>query len=74
MLAAPVPPESIHLNHLIGLSEEPGGVRLQFERGDEVLTGIVVGASGPSLSPSPVFFHAHCDESFFDETRKNKTG
>ena len=47
MLATAVPSESIHLNHrLIGLSEEPGGVRLQFEREDEVLTGIVVGADG----------------------------
>src|SRR5215469_3108268 len=47
MLAAAVPSESIHLNHrLIGLSEEPGGVRLQFEREDEILTGIVVGADG----------------------------
>jgi salicylate hydroxylase len=47
LLAAAVPSESIQLNHrLIGLSEEPGGVRLQFERGDEVLAGIVVGADG----------------------------
>lgn len=47
LLAAAVPSESIHLNHrLIGLSEEPGGVRLQFQRGDEFLAGIVVGADG----------------------------
>jgi len=47
LLAAAVPSESIHLSHrLRGLSEEPDGVRLQFERGDEFLAGIVVGADG----------------------------
>ena len=56
MLAAAVPSESIHLNHrLIGLSEEPGGVRLQFEREDEVLTGIV--ASGTRRRPGIRLVH-----------------
>jgi salicylate hydroxylase len=46
-LAAAVPAESIHLNHrLSGIAEEPGGVRLRFERGDDVFARIVVGADG----------------------------
>ncbi len=46
-LAAAVPPECIQLNHrLAGLSEEPAGVRLHFEEGDDVVAGVVAGADG----------------------------
>ncbi len=46
-LAAAVQSESIHLNHrLLGLSEESGAVRLQFDRGEDVLAHVVVGADG----------------------------
>jgi salicylate hydroxylase len=47
LLAAAVPPECIQLNHrLAGLSDEPSGVRLRFENGDNVVASIVVGADG----------------------------
>jgi salicylate hydroxylase len=46
-LAAAVPLERIHLNHrLSGIAEEPDGVRLRFERGDDVFARILVGADG----------------------------
>jgi 2-polyprenyl-6-methoxyphenol hydroxylase-like FAD-dependent oxidoreductase len=47
LLAAAVPPECIRLNRrLAGLSEEPGGVRLRFGNGDDVLAGVVAGVDG----------------------------
>jgi salicylate hydroxylase len=46
-LAAAVPPECIQLNRrLVGLSDEPGGVRLQFADGDDVVAAIVAGVDG----------------------------
>ena len=46
-LAAAVPSESIHLNHrLSALSEVSGGVRLQFDRGNDIVARVVVGADG----------------------------
>jgi salicylate hydroxylase len=47
LLAAAVPPESIKLNHrLVGLCDEPAGVRLHFENGNDVVAGVVAGADG----------------------------
>jgi 2-polyprenyl-6-methoxyphenol hydroxylase-like FAD-dependent oxidoreductase len=47
LLAAAVPPECIQLNHrLVGLSDEPAGVRLHFEDGDDVAAGVVAGVDG----------------------------
>jgi salicylate hydroxylase len=47
LLAGAVPSEDIQLNHrLVGLSDEPAGVRLRFENGDEVMARVVVGADG----------------------------
>ena len=42
-----MPPERIQLNHrLVGLSDESAGVRLRFEKGDDVVAGVVAGADG----------------------------
>jgi len=47
LLAAAVPPECIRLDHrLTGLSDEPGGVRLHFGNGDDVVAGVVAGVDG----------------------------
>jgi salicylate hydroxylase len=47
LLAAAVPPDCIQLGHrLIGLSEEPAGVRLHFENGEDARASVVVGADG----------------------------
>jgi salicylate hydroxylase len=47
LLAGAVPSAGIQLNHrLVGLSDEPAGVRLRFENGDEVMASVVVGADG----------------------------
>ena len=47
LLAAAVPPECKQLNHrLVGLSDEPDGVRLHFEDGDDVVAGVVAGVDG----------------------------
>jgi salicylate hydroxylase len=47
LLASAVPPGSIKLNHrLVGLSDEPAGVRLHFEKGDDVVAGVVAGVDG----------------------------
>lgn len=47
LLAAAVPPECIQLNHrLVGLADEPAGVRLRFEEGDDVVAKVIVGADG----------------------------
>ena len=47
LLAAAVPPGCIHENHrLVGLSDELAGVRLQFERGDDVVASVVAGVDG----------------------------
>ena len=47
LLAAAVPAECIQLNHrLVGLSDEPAGVRLHFEDGDDVVAGVVAGVDG----------------------------
>jgi len=46
-LAAAVPPEHISLGHrLVRLSDEPAGMRLHFENGDDLVARIVVGADG----------------------------
>jgi salicylate hydroxylase len=47
LLAAAVPSDCIRLNRrLAGLSEEPAGVRLRFENGEDVVATVVVGADG----------------------------
>jgi salicylate hydroxylase len=47
LLAAAVPPECIRLDHrLVGLSEEPAGVRLRFEKDDDVVASVVAGVDG----------------------------
>jgi salicylate hydroxylase len=47
LLAAAVPSDCIWLDHrLVGLSDEVTGVRLHFEKGDEVVAGIVAGVDG----------------------------
>ena len=47
LLAAAVPPECLQLDHrLVGLSDEPAGVRLHFEEGDDVIAGMVAGVDG----------------------------
>jgi salicylate hydroxylase len=47
LLAAAVPPDCIQLSHrLTGLSDEPTGVRLHFENGEDVVASVVVGADG----------------------------
>jgi salicylate hydroxylase len=47
LLAAAVPPECIRLNHrLVGLSDEPAGVRLHFEEGDDVVASVAAGVDG----------------------------
>ncbi len=47
LLAAAVPPECIQLNHrLVGLSDEPAGVRLHFEEGDDVVASVAAGVDG----------------------------
>jgi salicylate hydroxylase len=46
-LAGAVPSGCIRLNHrLAGLSDEPVGVRLHFENGDDIVASVVVGAHG----------------------------
>ena len=46
-LAAAVPSECIQLNHrLVGLSDEPAGVRLHFAEGDDVVASVVAGVDG----------------------------
>ena len=46
-LAAAVPPDCLQLSHrLTGLSEEPAGVRLHFENGEDVVASVVAGADG----------------------------
>lgn len=47
VLAAAVPPECIRLDHrLVGMSDEPAGVRLRFENGNDVVASVVVGVDG----------------------------
>lgn len=47
LLAAAVPPECIRLGHrLVGLSDEPTGVRLHFENGEDVVSTVVAGVDG----------------------------
>jgi salicylate hydroxylase len=47
LLAAAVPLECVRLDHrLVGLSDESGGVRLHFEKGDEVVATVVAGVDG----------------------------
>ena len=47
LLATAVPPECIQLNHrLVGLSDEPIGVRLHFAEGDDVVASVVIGVDG----------------------------
>ena len=47
LLAAAVPPECLRLDHrLVGLSDEPAGVRLLFENGDDVVAAVVAGVDG----------------------------
>jgi salicylate hydroxylase len=47
LLTAAVPSECIQLNHrLASLSDEPAGVRLHFDDGDDVVASVVVGADG----------------------------
>lgn len=47
LLAAAVPSDCIQLNHrLVGLSDEPAGVRLHFEDGDDVVASVVAGVDG----------------------------
>jgi len=47
LLAAAVPSGCIRLNHrLSGLSDEPAGVRLRFENGEDAVATVVVGADG----------------------------
>jgi len=47
LLAAAVPSDCIRLNHrLAGLSDEPAGVRVRFENGEDVVATVVVGADG----------------------------
>jgi salicylate hydroxylase len=47
LLAAAVPAEYIQLNHrLVGLSDEPDGVRLHFEHGGDVVASVVAGVDG----------------------------
>src|SRR6516164_2766158 len=47
LLTAAVPPDCLQLHHrLIGLAEEPTGVRLHFENGEDVLASVVAGADG----------------------------
>ena len=47
LLAAAVPPECLRLDHrLVGLSDEPAGVRLLFEKGDDVVAAVVAGVDG----------------------------
>ena len=47
LLAAAVPPERIRLNHrLVGLSDEPAGVRLHFEDGSDVVASVAAGVDG----------------------------
>lgn len=46
-LAAAVAPECIHLDRrLVGLADDVAGVRLRFEKGEDVIAGVVVGADG----------------------------
>jgi len=47
VLAAAVPTECIHLGHrLMGLSDEPAGVRLHFSERDDVVASVVAGVDG----------------------------
>ena len=47
LLAAAVPPDCIQFNHrFTGLSEEPAGVRLHFENGEDIVASMAVGADG----------------------------
>jgi salicylate hydroxylase len=47
LLAAAVPPACVRLGRrLVSLSDEPDGVRLRFDGGDDVRAGVVVGADG----------------------------
>ena len=46
-LAAAVPEDCIQLNRrLVGLSDEPAGVRLRFAKGEDVVAGVVAGVDG----------------------------
>jgi salicylate hydroxylase len=47
LLAAAVPPDCLQLSRrLTGLSDEPAGVRLHFENGEDVVASVVAGADG----------------------------
>ena len=47
LLAAAVPPGCVRLDHrLVGLSDEPAGVRLHFENRDDVVASVVAGVDG----------------------------
>ncbi len=47
LLASAVPPECIQLDRrLVSLSDEPAGVRLHFENGEDVVAGVVAGVDG----------------------------
>ena len=47
LLAAAVPPDCVQFSHrLIGLSEEPAGVRLHFADAEDVVASVVAGADG----------------------------
>lgn len=47
LLAAAVPPECVWLDHrLVSLSDEPTGVRLHFENGDDVVASVVAAVDG----------------------------
>ena len=47
LLASAVPAECLRLNHrLLDLSDEPAGVRLRFEQGDDVVASVVAGVDG----------------------------
>jgi 2-polyprenyl-6-methoxyphenol hydroxylase-like FAD-dependent oxidoreductase len=46
-LVAAIPAEWIHLDHrLVGLTDEPAGVRLHFDDGDDVVASVVAGVDG----------------------------
>ncbi len=47
LLAAAVPADRVHMNHLlVGLSEEGAGVRLRFQEGEDVLARVVAAVDG----------------------------
>jgi salicylate hydroxylase len=54
LLAAAVPRERIHLDHrLTGLADEPGGVRLRFENGEDCVARLVAGVDGVHSTVRP---------------------